>query len=84
MSVTVPMSTEAAYAFLEERNPALLAEMKRFGYPHLEELLRNVKWDDARRISSGELTEEEIQDPNDFYLIRHAASVIAADTAPYA
>jgi hypothetical protein len=28
--------------------------------------------------------EEEIQDPNAFYLIRHAASVVAADTAPYA
>ena len=84
MNITLPMSTEAAYAFLEERNPALLAEMKRVGYPHMEELLRNVRWDDARRISSGELTEEEIQDPNAFYLIRHAASVVAADTAPYA
>ena len=43
----------------------------------VEDMLRNVDGPIALRIKSGDLTEEEVNEPDDFYRYRHAAWLYA-------
>lgn len=82
MHAHFPLSPEAARSYLEKHAPLMLEAVERDGHAHVSELLRNVDEGAYKRITTGDLTEVDRQEPNGFYIARHAAWVLAEALVP--
>lgn len=76
MSLHFPLSYESARRYLTERAPLMLEALERDGEQHFNTIMRHVDADAFKRITTGDLTEKDRQDPDGFYIKRHAAWVV--------